>query len=265
MMFKTLAAAAALTCLTATAGNAAIFDFAKMADDYAANNGGQEGTFEQLSADAPGVFTVDGVTITGMNAGVGFGGPVPVNSIIPDQIGRGATSFFDSNVAGLGVCSTPSNDGSSISGCSSVGGSNPSDDNLGEGEFVDLFFNTAVKVVDLLFRDANHKLLNGLVQINFSNYEVTDGKLDSSAYASINANDGDEGSGSILSFDYAGNDVIDVNVGIAQFASFFAGAQAEEYYVSSIEVAPVPLPASILLLGAAVGGLGLAKRRKKAA
>jgi len=42
---------------------------------------------------------------------------------------------------------------------------------------------------------------------------------------------------------------------------------ADEFYLSSLtaELAVIPLPASILLLGGAVGGLGLMRRRKAAA
>lgn len=37
-----------------------------------------------------------------------------------------------------------------------------------------------------------------------------------------------------------------------------------DYALAGIEIAPIPLPAGILLLGTALGGLGLARRRKKA-
>lgn len=141
-----------------------------------------------------------------------------------------ADAFFDKGNAGLGVCS-------SVGGCASgVSGSTPSDDNVSGtegGETLTLDFGQAVNFSDIVFRAANHSLLTGSLSL------VGLGTLTVSGGA-VTAGMGLLTQQSIYNFKFTG----------------------DQFYIDSATVAPVPLPASILLLGLGVAGMGAMRRRK---
>ncbi|MDA8746749.1 VPLPA-CTERM sorting domain-containing protein [Litoreibacter sp.] len=170
------------------------------------------------------------------NPGFFVGADASVTNIAPTGIGL--HGFFDSGNAGLGVCSS-TNGASSVSGCSSVNGAGngaSGDDNVTAGEGVIVSFDTEVKLTDLFFRNATHGDLTGDLMINGMNYSVVAGLLSALDLGSI-------ASSSAFDFQYTNS----------------------EFYLSTATVSAVPLPAGFLLMGTALGGLGLMRRRRKAA
>lgn len=141
-----------------------------------------------------------------------------------------ADAFFDKGNAGLGVCS-------SAGGCASgVSGATTSDDNVSGtegGETLTLDFGQAVNFSDIVFRAGNHTLLTGSLSL------VGLGTLTVSGGA-VTAGLGLLKGQSIYNFKFTG----------------------DQFYIDTASVAPVPLPASILLLGLGIAGMGAVRRRK---
>ena len=151
-----------------------------------------------------------------------------------NSTGALADAFFDSNNAGLGVCSY----GISISCKSGVAGAITGDDNLNRDEEALVFtFNQEVQIEELTILDANHLLPNGNFLIGGATFTVTNGVVSAALLALI-----------------APSDVFELK--------YVEGGP--ELYVGSfkVNVAEVPLPAGALLLGTALAGLGAAGRRR---
>ena len=249
MDFKTTIAAGLLALFGATAAQAATFDFEDIADDFwndaSTNVGGTkfEPTWGQIkdfdqTSNSNNYFVNGGVELLDVVATY-----VPLTGEAP------AVGFFDSGNAGLGVChsafsqtQSPYDSGSLVSTCSTnfgVGGST-GDDNVTLYEAMTLVFDKAVTVTDMLFRGANHALANGTILINNTQYTVASGVI-----ASLPM-------GSMTEWSFAYDDANQ-------------GSGATEFYLSSMSVAPVPVPASILLLGGAFAGFGAIRRKQRKA
>ena len=186
-----------------------------------------------------GEMGVDGQTFT-------FGGVLDITITSNNSSTGMSDAYFDGGGAGLGVCS----DGlSQSSQCLT-----PSDDNVTAFESVTLTFSGAV--VDILsnftFRGANH----GDLSASNDTY-----------LASAVAGNGDTGGPTSLMFSEKLFLDASAVVGFASFTFAYGGISENEFYLSGFtaDVSQVPLPASILLLGGAIGGMGAMRRRRKAA
>ena len=203
-----LAAVAAVTASFASA-NAALIDFAAYAD-----------TFGERGLQPDEILTIDGVALSAFGFADNFGAP--------------AFAYLDENVAGLGVCQvldaddqcTPSND-----------------DNVTEGEtLIITFLNGEVNFTDLIFRQADHSLVDGgSVTISTVNvfgefFTLTD---------------------TFANFIVAAQTGAEIFQGVVSIQFDFVDTQ---FYISAIET---PLPAALPLLISGVAGLGFASRRRK--
>lgn len=237
-MYKRLSILAVATCLAAAGANAATFDFEADADAFwGANIGGSakyEGTFDQVY----GISTIDAnarANAAGTNGGNTDDG-ITVMASATNALGA-ADPFMDSGSAGLGVCSSGLQS-SGISECSSGSGNNTGDDNLFSPELLELSFSESVFLESLQIRDADHNLINNQVDailINGSSY----------------------GTGA--------NGLVDLSLlGGGDTFTFTSSNSGKEIYLSVMQVAAVPIPASLPLM---VGGLGLlgwtARRRRR--
>jgi hypothetical protein len=241
MFSKAAVVGAAL--FTAQSVSAATFDFIAMADGPDANYIGPVELNWQQTAFAAGL-TIDGVTLvaSGSNANGGF-----------------ADAFFDKDKAGLGVCSTPniaSGSKAGWSGCATGAGagSNTADDNVSAtqgGETLTLDFGQTVTVSQIIFTGEGHKWFEGSVKINGVTYDM----------GTYGTNVGPNVKGGYTTFAEA----LTGSVFDFEYIPVAGTSRVNQFYIGAATVAPIPVPAAGLLLLTALGGLGVARRRRKAA
>ncbi len=236
-MLVRLFAVALLFCLPALSPAGAVtFNFAAFADDIAATSG-FERNWSDVAASG-GISTIgsfSGRTLTRNGLGITASGS--------NADGTFADAFLDSSTrlgpAGLGVCSTGPSAGIS-SGCASGEGTAPEDDNVSGsrgGETLTLSFSRPVAFSLITFRDRIHQVLaTGEVRINGSLVSILNGELARPSDLSRLA-------------------------GLTDFDFTYAG---DQFYVSKVVVAPVPLPGTLSLALAASGILCACARSRRA-
>lgn len=150
-----------------------------------------------------------------------------------------AFAYLDKGDAGLGACKE----------LTSTKQCNPSsDDNVTSNEFVTIAFDMAYDLSGFVFRAANHNVINAsstqtlLTNINGAGFvETTFGAL---------------ATGFALE-------------GVTSLSLGFGGSSPNQFYLSSVNAeespfnADIPLPASLPLMLAGLGGLGIASRRRR--
>jgi hypothetical protein len=223
-----VAAALSIALLGASAASAATFDFVAMADNGPAPAtrdvnyiGPNEGNWQVFFA---GGLTIDGITLDASGSNT--------TSAAADAL---ADAFFDKGNAGLGVCSSVSC--STQDAKANVLGTDPSDDNVTNGEVLTLNFNQLVNITSITFYEKHNKLLTGSLGLN----------------------------GGTLMFD--NNGVLTSGAELLAGASIFNFSYTtDEFYIATATaVSAVPLPAGMVLLLTGFGALGVARRRKTAA
>ncbi len=169
---------------------------------------------------------------------------VPIATTLAGYAGSAATgitgaspfAYLDRNSAGVGVCKVVT----ASAQC------NPSsDDNLTTGEILGISFAEDVTVNSLSFRGENHP---------------NEGQFDASDLFDISFDSGSTWTSLALSNAKFGSVAIDVLLKAGD--QLLLAFNNEQYYLSAAEVtSAVPVPASLLLLGSALGGFALLRRR----
>lgn len=227
---------AALAVVQPVAGIAATFNFNGIADGASFFSteapdilrSGFEGNWNRPDGLNPGITAVvgNGAGILDKTSGIA------VFATGTSSTGAAADAFFDSNNAGLGVCS-------SLSCKSGVPGAVTGDDNLNRDEESLIFtFNQRVQVAGLTILDARHNLPTGDFSIGGTLFSIVNGVVDPAGLARIAPSDS-------FTLKYVTN--------------------GPELYVGDFSVAPapVPLPAGFVLLASALAGLGAVSRHRR--
>ena len=157
-----------------------------------------------------------------------------------DQMNASPYAYLDGNSAGLGVCQTVTTSRQ----C------NPSnDDNVQNGEVLGLTWSQDIQVNSLYFRGENHPNDSFVASDTFA--VSFDSGLSWVTMAMINAK--------------VAPVFVFATVKAGDFLLLTTGApNSEQFYLSAANITTVPLPAGMLLLGSAVAGFALIKRRTAA-
>jgi hypothetical protein len=210
-------AAAALVGLAAPAG-AAIYDFNAIADGA---------SFESTTGPRIGFEGSWAAVVGGVNDMI-FDGGIGVRATGTNSSqGVSAHAFFDSDNAGLGVCS---------SGICVSGSAGASDDNLNRAVEALIFdFDQVVRVTGLTIRDADHNLADGEFEFHGQTFGIIDGVVDPGALALLSP--------------------------AASFTMRFIDG-GPQIYVSDVTVSAIPLPAGLMLLVSGLAALGVVRSRR---
>jgi len=195
--------------------------------DFVAEAAGNEGGVENQTLTFGGL----GVTITSSS-----------NAYLDDLSGG--------KPAGLGFCSTGLTSGNQ---CVDAG-----DDNVTSGESVTLTFSQGILgLSNFVFYDGDHNAISSTATLGWGGTDSFPGFPNfsgTSTFADLETEVADFVVPPLLSFTLA------YDTGSTTASEFYLGSVDVEYLPAA-----VPLPASILLMFGAVGGLGALRRRKKAA
>lgn len=169
-------------------------------------------------------------------------------------------AYFDHGSAGLGVCKQVDNPGvSSADGkgnqCNTDIPNPASDDNITVKESVTIAFDSALDLEQLRFNQEGHVPFSGLALNDTLLFGINDDGLARYTFGELQA----ANFTNVLSATFAYDDDHFV------FDDRHIGRNAEQFYLASAVVTPVPVPAALPLLLAGVAGLGaMARRRRKA-
>lgn len=252
MKFKTLAGVALLAATSAGVAGAATFDFQAIADGASFNT---TAPATKTGKEADWATVVGGAAVGIVNGGISV-----VASGSGDNGSGGISSlkaYFDAGSAGLGVCGKvtskgqcdPSNDDNVGSLGGTANSSGPSFETL------ILTFSTYVNATAINLAGEGHGKFNGTVKINgklFGPSPLPDDFADvGSDYSTLTA--------------LALASLSPAKIWTFQYVPTSVVSSTDEFYIDSISVAAVPVPASGLMLLGAMGGIAALRRRRAAA
>ena len=163
-------------------------------------------------------------------------------SITATQNGQDAYAYLDSGNGGLGVCGRlyDTNSANSITNSGSNLCNLGSDDNVTTNESLFFVFDTDVTINTIWFNnnhDGDRSLLGDMINIGGSAYTFTNGGFYVNSFTTV-------------PYNVAANTVFEISF------------NNEQFYVDAMDIsASVPAPASIVLLGLGLFGIGAIRRK----